>query len=196
MVKDIKKNQDLVHLQSIQMIIMMIITQGMSTHIEVSFTRDGKDIFKSSLFKMQTLFSDYDYFPVKDRIYYPDIPEMPAKRQMRHSKAAYKVLKKRRTSKMVDFSLDSNELNEVGDSENSKILDRIPELLTPFLRHDNYFGGGGLVGNSGGGNGGFYNDYGTCRRDYDCAGNQKCCHVQVAKYRFRLGCRYPRMNYY
>lgn len=79
---------------------------------------------------------------------------------------------------MVD--LDHQNSLESG-SDNGKILDRIPEILTPFLT---------------GGNSGHFGDGSTCRRDFDCAGNQKCCHVQVAKYRFRLGCRYPRRNYF
>ena len=37
---------------------------------------------------------------------------------------------------------------------------------------------------------------GTCRYDHDCYGQQKCCHVQVGKYRFQLGCRFPRYGYY
>ena len=42
-----------------------------------------------------------------------------------------------------------------------------------------------------------HQDFGTCKRDYDCVGTQKCCHVQVAKHRFKLGCRFPRVsNYY
>lgn len=123
-------------------------------------------------------YRDYDYYPnTGDRIYYPNFEDMPMK--------VYKVLKKRRrASKRIEFE---DHQGKESDLENSKILDRIPDILTPFQssrhfnNHNNQYVGG---------------QQGTCRRDYDCAGNQKCCHVQVAKYRFRLGCRYPRMNHY
>ena len=79
------------------------------------------------------------------------------------------------------------------DIENSKILDRIPQMLTPYgyPQEGRHYGGYPHQ------NGGYpHQNGGTCQRDYDCAGSQKCCHVQVAKHRFKLGCRYPRMNYF
>ena len=42
----------------------------------------------------------------------------------------------------------------------------------------------------------YYGHREECRYDYDCLGSQKCCHVQVAKHRFRLACRHPRMSYF
>ena len=125
-------------------------------------------------------YDSYDgYYPIKDRIYYPDLSDIRRRRRTDlKNRAAYKVLKRRR-AKMLNYEDKTNLGNNA--------LDRIPEILTPDLntripsdmnsRH-------------------YYSYREDCRYDYDCSGSQKCCHVQVAKHRFRLACRYPRMVYY
>jgi hypothetical protein len=136
----------------------------------------------------------FDNYPenIQSQLYYPtkkNNQEMERNSRSNHAATpAYKVMRRRRR-KMIHFDDDiSSELSE------DMNLDRIPDMLTPYYntatsdnpRH-------------------FYphhqnspsNQVETCRRDNDCLGSQKCCHVQVAKYRFKLGCRYPRSgNFY
>ena len=117
----------------------------------------------------------YDgYYPIKDQIYYPDISDIRRKRRTDlKNRAAYKVLKRRR-AKMLNYEDDKPE------------MDRIPEMLTPEMTS----GFPELNSRN------FYSFREECRYDYDCLGTQKCCHVQIAKHRFRLSCRFPRMVYY
>ena len=92
--------------------------------------------------------------------------------------AAYKVLHRR--MKSLDGMPSEQKFQNADDKTRL-----IPEILTPFLHS---------IGN-------YHNSYhqhhtNTCRYDSDCLGPQKCCHVQVAKHRFRLGCRFPRYGYF
>ena len=93
------------------------------------------------LFSYFFTFSGYDYFPDKDRIYYPDLSDIRRRRQLaemkninkKNNKGVFKVLKRRRQSKMITFEDEfEDDLKDLPlDSEHSKILDRIPDILTP-----------------------------------------------------------------
>ena len=112
------------------------------------------------------------YYPIKDRVYYPNLSDIRRRRRTdSKNRAAYKVLKRRR-AKMLHYDDHENRHDN---------LEPISEILTPNqdLNSRHFFP---------------YRE--ECRYDYDCLGSQKCCHVQVAKHRFRLSCRHPRMNYF
>ena len=118
------------------------------------------------------ILGSYDgYFPIKDNVYYPNLSDIRRRRRTDlKNRAAYKVLKRRR-AKMLTY-----------EDHQHNHFEPISEMLTPapselHSRH-------------------FYGHHEECRYDYDCFGSQKCCHVQVAKHRFRLSCRHPRMNYF
>ena len=121
--------------------------------------------------KNWVILGSYDgYYPIKDNVYYPNLSDIRRRRRTDlKNRAAYKVLKRRR-AKMLTYE----------DHQHNN-FEPISEMLTPAPEFNSRH---------------FYGHHEECRYDYDCFGSQKCCHVQVAKHRFRLSCRHPRMNYF
>ena len=139
---------------------------------------------------MCILITDYDLYYPPNPIFYPEPDYIRRKRksnelgrEKQQPEVAYKVLKKR--SKTVRFEDD---LPDYMSHQEDK---RIPDMLTPLQTSSNnrFFFPTRTFGYSG------FGDE-SCRYDADCFGVQKCCHVQVSKYRFKLGCRHPRTGFF